>query len=153
MDRFLWGPTSSANVPGNCAHVIRPQSIKGGSPRAVLLTSSRNISARSLTNSYNGRIFLQLQFCRYHGPREHTRAFAADTRTLWQGQMLASFPPPELTPTILSTTLLPLMIPVVAMRNLRPADQKHDQHSEHGCRVHHQPLFCLATHRMAAISV
>lgn len=38
--------------------------------------------------------------------------------------MLASFPLPGLIPTTLSTTLLPLIIPVVAMRNLRPIDQK-----------------------------
>ena len=67
--------------------------------------------------------------------------------------MLASFPLPGLTPAILSTTLLPLMIPVVAMRNLRPVDPKNDQHSKYKCRIRHAPLFCLATHRMAAISV
>jgi len=69
------------------------------------------------------------------------------------GQMLASFPLPGLMPAILSTMLLPLMIPVVAMRNLRPVDQKHDQHSKHRYHIHYAPLFCLATHRMAAISV
>jgi hypothetical protein len=37
--------------------------------------------------------------------------------------MLASFPPPGLTPTIRSTMLFPLVIPVVAMRNLRPIDK------------------------------
>jgi len=67
--------------------------------------------------------------------------------------ILASLPLPGLMPAILSTMLLPLMIPVVAMRNLRPVDPKRDQHSKHKLRVHHKPLFCLATHRMAAISV
>jgi len=67
--------------------------------------------------------------------------------------MVASLPLPGLMPAILSTMLPPLMIPVVAMRNLRPVDPKHDQHSKCKRRIHHKPLFCLATHRMAAISV
>ena len=67
--------------------------------------------------------------------------------------MLASFPLPGLTPAIFSTMSLPLMIPVVAIRNLRPVDPKHDQHSKDKHRIYHKPLFCLATHRMAAISV
>ena len=71
MYGLLWSPTSSANIPGNCTHVTRPQfrrslSFKmghlGRSCTTSSFTSGKGVSVTSLTNSYDRRMFLQLNF-------------------------------------------------------------------------------------------
>lgn len=90
--------------------------------RSLLVMSSRRLPTLP-DDGYDKHMFLQPQGV----VTTTSNVYVVDAGdTVSQGQMLASFPPPELTPTIRSTTLLPLMIPVVAMRNLRPADPKHD---------------------------
>lgn len=71
--------------------------------------------------------------------------------------MPASFATAPPIPAMLSIMLFPLMIPVVAIKNLRPAqptrvvDLEREPHDPE--RPKNQPLFCRETQRSAAISV
>lgn len=57
------------------------------------------------------------------------------------------------TPAMLSIMLPPLTIPVVAIKNLRPRKFPSVHRSHHAQDTEIIPIFCLPTHRSAAISV